>query len=156
MKKELLYKFVASGFGIGEMNYIPQLWASIFALIVALVLKQLPFAEVSILVIILATVLIGGYCAQKFITHEHKPSWIVVDEMAGTWIALYFFSESLLLNLFAFVTYQLINFCKPLIKINRKGRFKKWFKFVMLDDIVAGVFSNSLVYFILLVIVDNK
>jgi phosphatidylglycerophosphatase A len=156
LKKESFYKFVASGFGIGEINYVPQLWASIFALIVAVVLKQLPFAEVSLFLIILTTILVGSYCAQKFITQEPKPTWIVVDEMVGTWVALYFFSESSLLNLFAFATYQLLNFCKPLIKINEKGKFKKWFKFVMLDDIVAGVFSNVLVYAILLTIVEVK
>lgn len=156
MKKESFYKFVASGFGIGEINYVPQLWASIFALLVAVVLKQLPFAEVSLFVVILATILVGGYCAQKLIAQEPKPSWIVVDQMVGTWVALYFFSESLLLNLFAFVTYQLISFCKPLIKVNKEGKFKGWFRFIMVDDILAGVFSNALVYAVLLTIIEVK
>lgn len=156
MKKESFYKFVASGFGIGEINCVPRLWASIFALLVAVVLKQLPFAEVSLFLIILGTILVGSYCAQKFITREPKPTWIVVDEMVGTWVALYFFSESLLLNLFAFVTYQLISFCKPLIKVDEKSKFKRWFRFIMVDDIFAGVFSNALVYAILLTIVEVK
>lgn len=155
LKAPTPYKFIASGFGLGHLSHQPRLCACLFAMLIAIGIKQLPLAQITLLLLIIAGTIIGAHSAQKFIRTTQKPSWIVVDEMVGTWVAMYFFSESLLLNLFAFSTYLLVSHLKPLVQISPNAPIRKRFGFIMLDDIAAGIFSNAIVYSILFLLVEK-
>jgi phosphatidylglycerophosphatase A len=74
----------------------------------------------------------------------HDNSEIVIDELAGMWIAMSIggvLSESLLLGLIAFVFFRIFDIWKPSIigKIDREAPGGLG---VMGDDVVAGIFAG--------------
>ena len=70
----------------------------------------------------------------------HDPGKIVIDEVVGVWITLFFVPFSWVNVLLAFVIFRFFDILKPLgIKTIDKKMHTSFS--VMLDDILAGVYS---------------
>lgn len=150
-------KIIATVFGVGHLRPAPGTWGSFAALVLAYAIYQLGgfwvFAAATIAVIPL------GYWATQAMTADmpdHDPSEIVIDEVAGQWIALMpvlygaHFVDSPALDLWpgwvtAFIGFRLFDITKPWLVGRADRRNTAWG--VMLDDIWAGVFTASIVIF---------
>jgi len=142
---------IATFFGIGHLRPAPGTWGSLAALPVALVLHLL-VGPWGLLVATVAVFLVGLW-ATVLETHAatHKdPGYIVIDEVAGQWVALLPVSfgaahaGAAITALWpgfvaAFLLFRLFDIWKPgpIGMIDRRDDALG----VMLDDILAGVFA---------------
>lgn len=146
-----LAHLIATVLGIGHLRPAPGTWGSLVALPWALLLHVLGGFPLMLL-----AVLVGfakGWWATAIVTAEgedHDPSYIVVDELVGQWIALLPLSFAAWGNgmsilvmwpgwIAAFVLFRLFDIWKPWLVgwADRRGDALG----VMLDDVIAGVFA---------------
>ncbi|SDX99322.1 phosphatidylglycerophosphatase A family protein [Citreimonas salinaria] len=149
-------KWVASVLGIGFLKPGPGTWGSAAALPLAWAIHQV--GGFWLLLGVTVFVFLIGYVVVKRLTvgQEHyDPGWIVIDEVAGQWVALFPVSYGAMLAsvdvlrlwpgwIVAFVLFRLFDIRKPWL-VGRTDRMGgPWG--VMLDDIVAGVFAAICVF----------
>lgn len=144
-------RLILSFFGAGYLRPAPGTWGSLAALPAAWAIHILggPFALVILAVALYA---LGVYLTTAEIagTPDHDPSWIVIDEVVGQWIALLpvaFGASRTGLDmtrlwpgvLAAFLLFRLFDIWKPWLvgRADRRGDATG----VMLDDVWAGVFA---------------
>jgi len=134
----------------------PGTVGSIVALAIALVLLQ----YISVTTLFLLAILISAFAVKQIDIYEkevgaHDGSEIVIDELAGMWIALGIAnatSDNYIVATLAFVYFRLFDIWKPSI-IGKIDRDVKGGWGVMGDDMVAGLFAGlctSMTYFLLL------
>lgn len=144
-------KFLASFFGVGYLRPAPGTWGSLAALPLAYGIHQI--GGFWFLVNLTVFVFITGYVATQKVTAQGTdpdPSWIVIDEVAGQWIALFPVSYGAGMMgiditllwpgwIAAFVLFRLFDIWKPWLvgRADRRGDAMG----VMLDDVIAGVFA---------------
>lgn len=117
--------------------------------IVSLVLAMILLQYFTITNLFMATILISILAIKQIDIYEkevsrHDSSEIVIDELAGMWIALSIANveaNSYILALVAFVYFRLFDILKPSI-IGRIDKNVKGGLGVMGDDIVAGFFAG--------------
>lgn len=145
---------------IGSLGYVgflkpaPGTWGSLAALPLAyLVLLQGGFA----LFVVLTTLAFAlGWWSTAQVTFgatnekDHDPSWVVIDELVGQWIALFpvGFGAGMMGGelwrlwpgwIAGFVLFRLFDITKPWL-VGRADRMGTPLG-VMLDDVVAGIFA---------------
>ena len=146
-----LAKLIGTVFGVGYIRPAPGTWGSAVALPWAYLLHVL--GGFPMLVIGVIAAFLKGWWATAQMTRgseDHDPSEIVVDELAGQWIALLPLSYSAwsmgldILRLWpgwiaAFVLFRLFDIWKPgpVGWADRRGDALG----VMLDDVIAGLFA---------------
>ncbi|MGR3378757.1 phosphatidylglycerophosphatase A family protein [Salipiger abyssi] len=143
-------KAIASFLYIGFLKPAPGTWGSLAALPVAYAL--LLAGGFWLLLIATALAYALGLVATKALTQsgDHDPSWIVIDEVVGQWIALFPVGYGAAMMgaeiwrlypgwISAFVFFRLFDIWKPWLvgMADRRGDALG----VMLDDVIAGVFS---------------
>ena len=137
--------------GVGYIRPAPGTWGSLVALPWAWLLHVVGGFPLLMLGIVVAFV--AGWWATQQMTRgstDHDPSHIVIDELAGQWIALApisYAAWSMQLSvtamwpgwIAAFVLFRLFDIWKPVIIgwADRRGDALG----VMLDDVFAGVFA---------------
>ncbi len=137
--------WIAVFFGSGLIRPAPGTWGSFAALITGYLLiaagvSAFVFATAIFVVTIIGTLSIDAIERQ---TGVHDAPEIVIDEVAGMWLALlpcYYMDTSYALFIAAFVLFRVFDIIKPwpIGWLDRKvsGGFG-----VMVDDIVAGIFA---------------
>ena len=145
-------KLIASIFGIGYIKGGGTIAAAVTCGIIWLlwangVSPHLFLAEG------LIVTLIGVYVGNKVEPYWGKDSYrVVIDEVAGMWIAVLFIPTTLPLLIGGFVLFRFFDIVKPLY-IRKMEAFKGGWG-VMADDVLAGVYANIvlqvIVYFHLL------
>ena len=146
----IAYLIATSGL-VGLMKPAPGTWGSFTALPLALGLHAL--GGVWLLVISTFLFFIIGIWATAQVTEgkaDHDPSYVVIDEVVGQWIALWpvslgaMHSGAGVLDLWpgwvaAFVLFRLFDITKPgpVGWADRRGDAMG----VMLDDVIAGIFA---------------
>ncbi|WP_176249873.1 MULTISPECIES: phosphatidylglycerophosphatase A [unclassified Sulfitobacter] len=146
-----LAKLIGTVLGVGYIRPAPGTWGSLVALPWAWLLHVIggfPLLVIGILVAFAA----GWWATAKMTagSDDHDPSEIVIDEVAGQWIALLplsYAAWSMGLNILvmwpgwiaAFALFRLFDIWKPLLVgwADRRGDALG----VMLDDVIAGVFA---------------
>ncbi len=135
------YTWIASWFGAGFINPAPGTWGSLAALPFGVAIFALGGAQALTVAAIMIT-LIGLWAAHHFDKDMdgHDSKMIVIDEVAGQWIALIPAALNPLLILVAFIMFRFFDILKPWPigfidkKINGAAG-------VMFDDVVAGLFA---------------
>ena len=131
-------RLVASGFGLGSASRAPGTAASFAA---ALLGTPMPRAALGAVAALAA---VGGWAAvQQLPDGSDDPSWIVVDEFAGQWVAMLGARRGSVVDAaLAFALFRLFDGCKlgPVGWADRTGGMVG----VMLDDLVAGAISAGL------------
>ena len=138
--------------GVGFLRPAPGTWGSAVALPLGWAIHVLGGFPLLLAATLLAFV--AGWWATAQITagsDDHDPSEVVVDEVAGQWIALFPLSYAAstrgldILDLWpgwvaAFVLFRLFDIWKPWLVgwADRRGDALG----VMLDDVIAGVFAG--------------
>lgn len=139
-----IQKIIATGFGSGYSPFAPGTAGALLAVLLwGILFFLLPphlLPIVTAILVLLFTVA-GIWAANSLESVWGKdPSRIVVDEMVGVWIALLGVADGNLYHiLLAFVLFRLFDIFKPL-GIRRMEKLKGGLG-VMMDDIVAGIYS---------------
>ncbi|MCD9146854.1 phosphatidylglycerophosphatase A family protein [Pseudophaeobacter flagellatus] len=148
----MLARMIATVGGIGYLHPAPGTWGSLIALPLAYGLHQLGGFPLLALATILATGL--GIWATGVMTRgeaNHDPSEIVIDEVAGQWLALWALSYPAWAHgiaisalwpgwIAAFALFRLFDIWKPgpVGWADRQAGPVG----VMLDDVIAGMFAG--------------
>lgn len=144
-------RLIATFFYIGYMRPAPGTWGSLAALPAGWLLYVLT-GYIGVAIGIIAAFLIGWWATRVETSgkDDHDPSEIVIDEVAGQWLALMpvFYGADMMgvsVNtlwpgwISAFLLFRLFDITKPWIigRADRRGDALG----VMLDDIYAGLFA---------------
>lgn len=144
--------FLAVGLGSGLSPIMPGTMGSLMA--IPLWLLFLGLQPALYWVFILVTFVFGCYLCQKTSddTHTHDSGHIVWDEFVGMWITLYFIPQfSILWVTIAFVAFRLFDMAKPWPIRWFDKRVPGGFG-IMVDDVIAAIFSSLSVYVLTFII----
>jgi phosphatidylglycerophosphatase A len=139
-----LARLVASGFGTGFSPAAPGTAGSALALLLGWGLLLLPGAALSLA--ILAATLAGlwaiGAAREE---EEDDPGWIVIDEVAGQWVALLGLARPSPAGLLAaFALFRLLDIVKP--GPVRWADRQPGAAGIMADDLIAGAFAAGILW----------
>ena len=132
---------LATWFGAGLIKPAPGTWGSAAALPFALGIVYFA-GPWTLLAAILVVTLVGIWAAGRYnkITGSHDSGAIVIDEVAGQWIALLWLPMTWQSFAIAFVLFRLFDILKPwpirLLDQKVEGGLG-----VMADDLLAGVYA---------------
>lgn len=133
---------IATGFGLGHLRGPQGTWASAVALAPGAALLALsPWA----LAAGAAVACVAGLWAVRQVNAKDDPGWVVVDEIAGQWIALLpLGAVSWQGLLMAFLLFRLADITKPgpIARIDRRRDAIG----VMGDDIAAGALAAAVLW----------
>ena len=141
--------FLAFGFGAGLAPKAPGTFGTLVALPVYLLL-QLPASDLFYLIAVVIMALVGipicGRTAKDIGVHDH--GGIVWDEITGFLIALIALPAHWLIVILAFALFRLFDILKPW-PISWLDKNVQGGPGIMLDDIVAGLFSCAILHLLL-------
>ena len=150
MKINPFEKFIGSGFFTG---YIPTA-SGTFGSLAGLIIYFIPgFEKLSIIIpaIVIFTIY-GIYVGSKFEKlYGEDPAECTVDEVVGMWITLILVPKTLPIAVIAFFIWRMMDILKPAPA--RQAERLHGGLGIMMDDVVAGIYSLVLVHLILLIIV---
>lgn len=134
---------IATWFGVGLMRRASGTWGSLAAIPFALAIASAS-GPTGLGLAALAVTLVGIWAAHVVCEEEKDSSVVVVDEVAGQWLALVPAGLDPWLILAAFVLFRVFDVAKPwpISWIDRNTRTGFG---VMIDDIVAGLIASALV-----------
>ena len=135
---KFLFNLISTFFYLGKLPKAPGTWGSLGALLVWILIPETLLFRSVVLVI---TLIVGFIACEITLkqSDDPDPSYIVIDEVVGLWITLLFVPKTIFLFTFGFVLFRLFDIFKPSFVYSvqsLKGSFG-----VMLDDILAGIFS---------------
>jgi phosphatidylglycerophosphatase A len=157
MKKDNLAIQLIATFGFsGYLPIAPGTCASLLAVIIWFLL---PWESWIVrLIILIVTFLTGLYCADRMekSSGTKDPTFVVIDEVAGIWLALLLFPQlrfpgSFPIIISIFFVFRIFDIIKifPLRKLEKlPGGLG-----IMLDDLFAGLYTALVIFIILKVIV---
>ena len=143
--------FLALGFGSGLLPVAPGTAGTVAAIPVYLLLQPLaaPYYAAVVALLALAGIAICGRTASRLGVHDHPG--IVWDEIVGYLVTMAFAPSGWLWILLGFVLFRLFDIIKPwpIWWFDRRvgGGLG-----IMLDDLLAGVFSASLLQLLVLLL----
>lgn len=145
-----LYKIIASFFGIGFIKKGAGTVASLITcgLIYLYVTFHL-YSNIRFLFLNFVLFIIG-----VFVSKEAEKSWgkdsnkIVIDEVFGMTISLLFLPINFITIVIAFVLFRFFDILKPL-GIRKAEKLKNGWG-VMVDDLVAGIYSNIIIQILII------
>ena len=132
-------------FGLGFSKFAPGTVGSIFGLITA----WLIVSNTSTTYLIVATIFvffIGVFLSSIYSKYlnTNDPSRIIIDELVGQWITLFFLPPDLLYYLIGFLLFRFFDIFKPW-PANWADRKLHGGLGIMLDDVFAGIYSCIIV-----------
>ena len=151
-QKNFLHKVIATGFGSGYFPIAPGTAGAVLATLVWLGLScaftSIHLLIVTALLVVLFTFL-GAWSSGVMEAEWGKdPSKVVIDEMVGVWIPLLIVNSDnthyLYYALAALLLFRLFDIFKPL-GIKKMEAIKGGWG-IMLDDILAGLYSLFILY----------
>ena len=133
---------VATGFGTGRLPAAPGTWGSLAALPVAWLLVSAGGAPL-LAAAAAVTSLVGWWASAAYLRTSDSggdPGEVVIDEIAGQWIALLFAPHTLTAYALAFALFRLFDIWKPW-PVGWADRNLPGGRGVMADDLLAGVYA---------------
>ncbi len=133
-------KFIATGLGSGFLPKAPGTWGSLGAILVFIFWAKWPLKDQILLVVIVS--LVGIYTADQVAKEEGEkdPKIVVIDEIAGQFLALIGLSPRPLILLSAFFLFRILDILKP-PPVRQLERLPGGFG-IMADDLMAGLLTN--------------
>jgi len=138
---------IATCVGIGFLPVAPGTWASLAALPVAWIIV-VNLGQLGLAIAAAGALLAGIWAGGRIATlHEEKdPSAVVIDEVAGQWVALLAVPPDFVLYAIGFGLFRLADIFKPWPVSWAEG-LPGGFG-VMMDDVLAGIYAGLGVYVI--------
>ncbi len=141
--------WLATWFGLGFIPKAPGTWGSLGAIPVGLALYLYTDIWIFLAGIVVIT-LIGFWATGCFEKHmgTHDSKMVVIDEVAGQWLALtpvfYLLGANLLFTILAFIMFRIFDIFKPWPASYFDKKVKGAWG-VMGDDIIAGLYAAIIV-----------
>ncbi len=151
-----IYELIATFFGVGAIKYAPGTFGTLAAAIIAYFIPNSVWSDTWFLILfIIIFFFLGTWIsteAEKTMGHDN--GHIVIDEVCGYWLAVAPFTpvdnhNKLLILGIGFVLFRIFDIFKP-FPINLLQKLPSGWG-VMLDDIMAGVFTFVILYIISIV-----
>ena len=150
----------ATLFGVGLLPFAPGTWGSLFGLIFFFYVNIYLSINAQLFYILLFTIILLAisicYFATKELVDEEKDQKsIVIDELAGVWIAfipvsgIVMMQDFLIYSILAFLAFRVFDIWKP-YPISFIDKKIKNYLGVVLDDLVAGFYAALTVWLILI------
>jgi len=140
---------VSTFFGAGRLKPGPGTWGSAAALALwaayACLVHPGPAGLAGALGVGIALSLIVGIPAATIVAREagvEDPQFVVIDEVAGQWVALLFSPADWRHGLTAFVLFRLFDMTKP-FPIRRLERLPEGWG-IVIDDVAAGLYALAI------------
>jgi len=135
-------EFFLYGLNSGLLPKAPGTWGSIVGAIIGyIILLYLPQSTLFLLSILITLIAVKEINIYEAKTGIHDDKRIVIDEIAGMWVAMSLAGGSIVATIFSFIYFRILDIKKPSIigKIDEKvdGGWG-----VMGDDLVAGIFAG--------------
>jgi phosphatidylglycerophosphatase A len=139
---------IATVFGIGRLKPGPGTWGSAAGLVLAYPITGVA-GSVGLLAGFLAVTAAGIWASDRYAAQAgaSDPSEVVIDEVAGLWLTLFFAPFTILDWVIAFGLFRLFDIWKPW-PISWADRRIKGGLGIMLDDLLAGLCA-ALAHFVL-------
>lgn len=140
-------KIIATGFGLGFLPKAPGTWASLAALPPAWFISQ-QFGPIGLGIAAFLALILGIWASSRIETLSGKkdPSSVVIDEIAGQWIALIAIPPDFILYAAGFILFRLADIFKPW-PVSWAESLPGGFG-VMMDDVFAGIYAGLGTYLI--------
>jgi phosphatidylglycerophosphatase A len=148
LKLNFFEKLIGSGFYTGYIPFASGTWGSLAALIIYLI----PGFEKPIVIIpaIIIFIILGIFTGNKFdVIYGKDPAECTVDEVVGMWISLLFLPKTFLVVTAAFFMWRAFDIIKP--SPARQAENLPGGLGIMMDDIIAGLYSLLLLHLILFI-----
>ncbi len=150
---QMLSTFLATFFGIGFIPFAPGTFGTMAAMALYVILPEAVFARenfiayiTGLLVFFLVGILI---CDKAEKSLGHDAGSIVIDEVAGYFVAVALLPKTLLIALIAFVLFRLFDIWKP-YPISRSQSLAGGMG-IMIDDVLAGIAANLILQIAVLI-----
>lgn len=146
LDKRKPHVWLASWFGCGFINPAPGTWGSLGALPFGVMIHMYGGVYTLAIATVVITV-IGFWASTKFDRdmNGHDSKMIVIDEVAGQWLALIPAGLNPLLIALSFLFFRFFDIVKPW-PVSHFDRNVKGALGVMGDDILAGIMAMALLY----------
>ena len=146
----MILKFILTGFYIGKIKYAPGTFGTLLAIPIFLLIYDFnlitKISIVFLLFLISLFLLSQSYKKQVFKDIDDKS--IVIDEVIGYLIFIVFFDNTLFVLFSSFLIFRLFDIVKP-YPISLIDKKMKNALGVILDDIIAGLFSGITLFIII-------
>lgn len=148
--KENTVLFFASGIFIGYMPFAPGTFGTLLGLPLCFFLSRIDIWIALILIALLVLAATGIAHLAERILQQSDPGCIVIDEIAGTVVTFIGIPFNPFSALAGFVLFRMMDILKPFpIRLTEKK--VPGGAGVVLDDLLAGVYSNLLLRFVLMI-----
>jgi phosphatidylglycerophosphatase A len=143
---------VATFFGIGRLRPGPGTWGSLAAVLIWLGVSRwiTPSSHVLVLVALAMIAVLLGIPAATRVANASgvkDPQFVVIDEVAGQWVALLFAPVSWKTLLVGFILFRGFDIVKP-PPVRQLEKLPDGMG-IVLDDIAAGVFALAVMQLLL-------
>ena len=137
---------LATGFGTGYSPYASGTAGSLAALLIFIFIPLSDYIWLGIIILMF----IIGIWASETVERERgtDPAIVVIDEFVGQWIALLFLPQMVWIFVADFLVFRLLDIIKPFpaADLEELGGGLG----IMLDDIIAGIYTNIALHLTLL------
>ena len=132
---------LSSWFGVGLMPLAPGTFGALAAVPLIIIIKYFGVVHIGICLIVLIPMAVWtSQIAQKLLG-KNDPSEVVIDEVAGLFLAVLFIPLSWFNFILAFLLFRMFDILKP-FPIGMIDRSIKGGAGIVLDDLVAGIYAN--------------
>jgi len=146
--RERAVLFVATGFFIGTVPFAPGTFGSLIGLPVCFLLSRLNLLQSVIYILAFILFAIGIASAAEKILKQKDPGQIVIDEIAGLMVTFAGLPFNLKTALAGFIIFRVFDILKP-FPIRLLERSVRGGSGVVLDDVLAGVYGNLIIRFVI-------
>ena len=139
--------FIAFGFGSGAAPFAPGTFGTLASILIYLIIQDLPLASylLFVAIFILASIWISDWVSKRIHVHDHPG--MCIDEFAGFFVTMINAPRGFGWIVLGFILFRLFDIFKPwpINVIDRRvhGGFG-----MILDDVVAGLFSMMIIQLI--------
>jgi phosphatidylglycerophosphatase A len=141
-----LITFLATGCLIGKVPIAPGTAGTVVGVLLYLLLQ--PLSHLLYAVTVIAFIFMAAWVATKAqeIYSEQDPQEVVIDEIAGFLVTMAFHKPDIWMLLAGFVLFRVFDIVKPFpIRWVERHFLSGWG--IVLDDVMAGVYSNVALWF---------
>ncbi len=137
---DLAVRILASGFGSGYMPVASGTWGSAVAMALYwLLFPRGDIAAAAALIAIIIGVPVSTRAERIYGTRDD--SRIVIDELAGYWVAVAFLPFKPWIALAGFILFRVFDVTKPFFIRRSQALPGGWG--IVIDDVLAGLFANA-------------
>ncbi|MBW1704524.1 MAG: phosphatidylglycerophosphatase A [Deltaproteobacteria bacterium] len=139
---------LSTWFGIGLFPVVPGTLGTLGAIPFVILLIDLGVLYKTLIFVIFAAIAVWVSGRTQDLLKDHDPSAVVIDEVAGFFLTMFFLPFSWLTLVLGFILFRFFDILKP-YPIKRLERLKGGFGIVM-DDLLAGLYAYAGVRIVLL------